>query len=331
MRDMSEFRITNLENISFLSSDRKTVLDCAIDAGIIFEHSCKTGRCGKCKATLLEGEVSEILPQSGLITTSKDNQFLTCCCMATSDILIDAEDISTLHWIKSKIFPCRINSIDLLSENIIKVKLRLPPALNMLFLPGQFIDVIGPNSIKRSYSIASIPASKEISLLIKRIEYGEFSDYWFNEAKPNDFLRIEGPKGTFFLRDKQKKLVFLATGTGIAPIQSILEALDSDPNFNQSESISLFWGNRIQKDFIWKPNFKKLDVDVSLIVSRDNSNWHGEVGYVHDFALSKINNIHESRIYACGSSQMINSAKVKFLEAGLNERHFYSDPFVQSF
>jgi CDP-4-dehydro-6-deoxyglucose reductase len=251
--------------------------------------------------------------------------------VATSDILIDANDLSALHGIESKFFPSRISSIDLLSEDITLVKLRLPPALNMVFLPGQFIDVIGPNSVKRSYSIASNPSSREISLLIKRIENGEFSDYWFNKAKPNDFLRIEGPKGTFFLRDRHKKLVFLATGTGIAPIQSILETLDSDPDFNQSESISLFWGNRAKDDFIWTPNFKKLEVEVNLIVSRDNSNWNGEVGYVHDFALSKINNIDQTGIYACGASQMINSAKAKFFEAGLKESNFYSDPFVQSF
>ena len=134
-----------------------------------------------------------------------------------------------------------------------QVKLRLPPTSNFEFLEGQFIDIIGPNSIRRSYSIASISSNKEIIILIKRVKGGEFSNYWFNEARLNDLLKIEGPKGTFYLRDRVKPLVFLATGTGIAPIISILDKLDSDPDFNQIENISLFWGNRVQQDFGLRP------------------------------------------------------------------------------
>ena len=328
---MTEFKIKTEENKEFISVEGGTILESALSAGFVFDYSCKNGQCGTCKTTLLKGEIIEIQEQLALNKEDANNQFLTCCCVAASDILIDAIDLSAMHGIEVKILPTRINSLDLLSEDIMQVKLRLPPASNFEFLEGQFIDIIGPNSIRRSYSIASISSNNKITLLIKKVKDGKLSHYWFNKAKLNDLLRIEGPKGTFFLRDRAKPLVFLATGTGIAPIISILDGLDSDPDFNQIENISLFWGNRVQQDFIWSPNFKKINVDFYPIVSKDDDDWNGEIGYVQDVALRVLNNIKKVNVYACGASVMIDCAKSNFIRSGLNEKDFYSDKFVQSY
>ena len=329
---MSTINIQTTEGKNISSLEGVSVLESALTAGLIFDYSCKSGQCGSCKTTLLEGEIIEIQEQLALNNEDRDNnKFLTCCCVAASDILIDATDLGAMHGIEVKILPARVNSLELLSEDIMQVKLRLPPSSNFVFLEGQFIDIIGPNSIRRSYSIASISSNKEITLLIKRVKNGGFSNYWFNEARSNDLLRIDGPKGTFFLRDRDKSLVFLATGTGIAPITSILDELDSDPDFNQTESISLFWGNRVQQDFVWRPDFKKINVDYYPIISRKGNNWKGEVGYVQDVALRALGNIEKVNIYACGASEMINSAKISFIDAGLGENDFYSDAFVQSY
>ena len=328
---MNIININTIEGNSFPSKNGETILESALSSGIVFEYSCKSGQCGTCKTTLLEGEVIEIQEQLALNKEDVNNQFLTCCCVAASDILIDATDLSAMHGIEVKILPTRINSLELLSEDIMQVKLRVPPSSNFVFLEGQFIDIIGPNSIRRSYSIASISSNKEIILLIKRVKNGEFSNYWFNKAKSNDLLRIEGPKGTFFLRDRAKPLVFLATGTGIAPIISILDRLDSDPDFNQTEGISLFWGNRVQQDFVWKSNFKKINVNFFPIISRKDDEWKGKTGYVQDVALSIFDSVQKINVYACGASEMINSAKVGFIRAGLSEKDFYSDAFVQSY
>jgi CDP-4-dehydro-6-deoxyglucose reductase, E3 len=328
---MTEFKIKTEEGKEFISVEGGTVLESALSAGFMFEYSCKSGQCGACKTTLLEGEIIEIQEQLALNKEDANNQFLTCCCTASSNILIDAIDLNMMHGIEVKILPARISSLELLSEDIMQVKLRLPPVSNFIFLEGQFIDIIGPNSIRRSYSIASISSNNKITLLIKKVKGGKFSHYWFNKAKLNDLLRIEGPKGTFFLRDKAKPLVFLATGTGIAPIISILDGLDADLDFNQTENISLFWGNRVRQDFVWSPNFKKINVDFYPIISKEDGDWSGEIGYVQDIALRVLNNIKEVNVYACGASMMIDCAKSNFIRSGLNEKDFYSDKFVQSY
>jgi len=328
---MSTFSIRTTEGKKIPSIENGSILESALSAGLFFDYSCKNGRCGSCKTTLLKGEIIEIQKQLALDGKDVNDQFLTCCCVAASDILIDAIDLSAMHGVVVKILPARINSLELLSEDIMQVKLRMPPASNFVFLEGQFIDIIGPNSVRRSYSIASISSNKEIILLIKRVKGGELSNYWFNEAKSSDLLRIEGPKGTFFLRDRAKPLVFLATGTGIAPIISILDGLDSNPDFHQTENISLFWGNRVQRDFVWKPNFKKINVDFYPIISRKDDEWKGQVGYVQDVALRISDSARKVNVYACGASEMINSAKFSFVGAGLSESDFYSDAFVQSY
>lgn len=324
-------KVTTIEGKEFESVDSVSILDSALNSDLIFEHSCRTGQCGVCKTTLLEGEVVELQAQIALAEQQKQSkQILTCCCAPKTDILIDAEDLSALHGVETKTLPARINTIKKYTADIIEVTLRLPPTANFKFLEGQYLDVLH-NSIRRSYSIASTSSQKEITLLIKRFENGKMSDYWFNHAKENDLLRIEGPKGTFFLRDDLKPLLFLATGTGIAPIMSILNILDENPDYQQQHSITVYWGNRYPEEFVWQPKFENLNVDFIQVCSKPDQSWTGEVGYVQDIAMQKQPDVEKCVIYACGSNAMIQSAKRLLTERGLPENQFYSDAFVQSY
>ena len=324
-------QIKTLQSLAITAGAEESILDSALKANLIFEYSCKTGQCGVCKTTLLEGEVVELQPQLALTEQQKsNNQILTCCCAPRTDILIDAQDLSALHGIETKTLPVRISTIKKHTSEIIEVTLRLPPTANFKYLEGQYLDVIY-NNIRRSYSIAATASKKEITLLVKRFENGKMSDYWFNHAKENDLLRIEGPKGTFFLRDQSKPLLFLATGTGIAPIISILKSLDENEEFKQHQKISIYWGNRRPEEFIWQPDFKRLDVELIRVCSKPAQVWAEEIGYVQNIALQKQPGLVEYAVYACGSNAMIQSAKQEFTQAGLPENQFYSDAFVQSF
>lgn len=309
----------------------ETVLESALKQKVNLEHSCKTGQCGVCLATLLDGDVEEVQPQQALTDEHKsNNQFLTCCCTPKTNIVIDAQDLTQLDGIEVKTFPARIDSLERLSSNIIKVELRLPPSSNLKFLEGQYIDVIH-DQCRRSYSIASDAKQNQVSLLIKRFENGVMSDYWFNHAKSNDLLRVEGPKGTFFIRDKCSPLLFLATGTGIAPVLAILKALESDEGFKQNTPIDVYWGNRYPEEFVWEPCFEKIHVNLVKVCSKPDANWSGEVGYVQLVALDKESDLQDKSVYACGSNEMIQDAKKILVESGLDAKRFYSDAFVQSF
>jgi CDP-4-dehydro-6-deoxyglucose reductase len=323
--------INTTEGRQFDTQGDQSILDAALKSDLVFEYSCKNGQCGVCKTTLLKGDVVELQGQLALTDQERsESKILTCCCTAVTDIEIDAVDLGALHGIEIKTLPARVSRVAYLSENIVEVTLRLPPTANFQFIEGQYLDVIW-NSIRRSYSIASISSEKEITLLIKRFENGQMSDYWFNKIQTNDLLRIEGPKGTFFLRDADKPLIFLATGTGIAPIKSILHRLENDPDYQQKHPIAVYWGNRYPAEFVWQADFLKLKVDFYHVLSKPVTDWAGETGYVQNIVLSKRTNLSECTVYACGSNAMIQSAKQQLVASGLPESRFHSDAFVQSF
>jgi len=328
---MNNCNIKTSSGLSFEGASEASILEVSLGQGYHFEYSCNSGQCGVCKTTLLEGQVVELQAQKALSGEEIEaGKILTCCCTPATDILIDAEDLSALKDIEVKTLPARINSVVRHSENIIEIDLRLPPAASFSFLEGQFIDVIGPAGIRRSYSIGNSSDDAVIKLFIKKLEDGVLSQYWFHEAKENDLLRIEGPKGSFFFREVKKHIVFLATGTGIAPVKAILDMLAKREDLSGDITFSLYWGNRSPEDFFWKPEYESLKLDYTPVLSREHSEWHGRSGYIQNAIIEDGLKIEDTQFYACGSLQMIESAHQLLLAQGMDEKFFHSDAFVSS-
>lgn len=324
--------IIKLSNgIEVTSIKDSSILNSVLSAGVVIEYSCYNGQCGVCKTTLLEGDVIEL--QLQLALTEKDinsKKILTCCCAPNTDVLIDAEDLSDLKDIEVKTFPARINRIEKQTEFILMLELRLPPTAHLNFLEGQYVDITGPQGIKRSYSMASSSSENLIKFYIKKIKDGEFSQYWFNDAKENDLLRIEGPKGTFFLRKPKNHVLFLATGTGIAPIKAMLDKLSESHHLYRDITFSLYWGNRYPDEFFWEPNYTNLNFNYHPVLSRSSDKWTLRNGYIQDRVIDDAYNLQQVQIYACGSLQVIRDAKILLMANGLQEKDFYSDAFVSS-
>jgi CDP-4-dehydro-6-deoxyglucose reductase len=219
----------------------------------------------------------------------------------------------------------------MLSEDVIQVILRIPPNTDFNIIPGQYVDMVSPSNVKRSYSIANNVTNNLIELHIKKVINGEFSKYWFDDAKPDDLLRIKGPHGTFFLRESKKDIIFLATGTGIAPVQSMLDSLDKSKNIDDL-SIYLLWGGRKSTDLYidFSNKYKNLNLKYIPVLSRPDSNWHGKVGYIHNVLIEEKLNLENYNVYACGLDQMISDANKLLIQNGLKNNSFFSDAFVAS-
>ncbi|WP_312538028.1 FAD-binding oxidoreductase [Stutzerimonas nitrititolerans] len=328
--DMSKITLSN--GSSFVCQSEQTLLEAARAQGLMLEHSCRTGRCGVCKAHVLTGETLPLKEEESLTENERASGLvLTCCRTALTDTELDIKDLGELGSIEVKTLPCRIDSLALLSGDVIEVVLRTPPSSRLTYLSGQYVDVIGKNGLRRSYSIANAPREDgKIILQVRKVLNGEMSRYWFAEAQVNDLLRIEGPLGTFCLRKSQAShLVLLATGTGIAPIKAMLETLAANPSLNSYQQISLYWGGRTEKDIYWTPDFPGLDVHFTRVLSRTPSS--GDIkGYVQDAALADGFDLQESIVYACGSEAMIESARKQLISAGLHHKNYHSDAFVSS-
>lgn len=318
--------------IKFEVNSDQTILEAARTQHIALEHSCRTGRCGVCKAKVTTGETEALNPEESLTDAEKtEGVVLTCCRSAISDVELDIEDLGELGNIETKTVPCRIDDLHKLAPDVVEVVLRTPPTSRIDYLPGQYVDMIGKAGLRRSYSIANAPREDgKLTLQIRKVENGEMSHYWFNEAKPNDLLRLEGPLGTFCLRKtKATRLVFLATGTGIAPVKAILEQLASSPDINTYSQIDVYWGGRTEPDLYWEPIFSNLNLHYTPVLSR-SPEWAGVKGYIQDALLTSDVDFENMVVYACGSEAMISSAHEALTTAGLAENQFHSDAFVSS-
>ncbi|MDQ6681163.1 MAG: FAD-binding oxidoreductase [Pseudomonadota bacterium] len=317
---------------SFAATEGEALLDAALHADVTLAYSCRTGRCSTCKVRVRAGSTIAIHDEIGLSQSEHEaGWILACVRSAESDVDLEVDDLSGLQLFPAKTLPCRIHTIERVSTDVVKVVLRLPPTSDFKYYPGQYIDVIGQGGLRRSYSMANAPTvTKHIELHIRQVPSGAMSQYWFEQAKFNDLLRLNGPLGTFFLREIEGlDLIFLATGTGIAPVKAILEGL-AQRREQPPRSISVFWGGRVPNDLYWNAREVNVDNQFVRVLSQAHDTWTGARGYVQQAVLRQAREWDRVAVYACGSDTMIHSARQQLVEAGLDERRFHSDAFVCS-
>jgi CDP-4-dehydro-6-deoxyglucose reductase len=320
-------------NVEFQLSDSETILNAALSKNINLEYSCNNGQCGQCKAVLLEGDVSvlEELREQVSLHGLEYNEILTCCTRAETDLKIQAGYYEQLSHIVKKTIPAKVDSFEFVNDDVLTMVLRLPPTSKFDFLSGQFIDLIWAGE-KRSYSIANSNSNKNtVELHIKKVPGGLFSEHLFNNLKENMLFRINGPLGTFFLRESLSPVIFMCTGTGFAPVKAMIEKLIESAS---DRDIYIYWGGRTIKDFYsqlpneWDkqyPNIKYFP-----LCSREGKSALEGTRYIQDLILSQHESLDGFDVYACGSESMIKAASTLLISRGLSSQSFHSDAFVSS-
>lgn len=317
--------------------DGKTVLTAGLEAGLNLAYSCRAGSCTTCRGRIFEGKVDYGRSNDHCLTAEQRAQGYALLCQASplSDLVIELRELQ-LHMQKPKLVPCRVKKIDRPAPDVAVVSLRLPYNDNMLFAAGQYVDFILKDGRRRSYSIATAPALEggmmDIELHIRHYDGGVFTDHVFGALKVGEILRFEGPLGTFYLReDSDKPIVFLAGGTGFAPIKAMVEyALRRDV----ARPMTLYWGCRAKRDLYmdalpreWEreaANFKYLPV-----LSEPGADWAGRTGFVHRAVMEDLPDLSEHQIYASGSPAMVEAARRDFVRScGLPEDEFFADSFL---
>ena len=318
---------------AFNAHDNETLLDAGLRAGVALAYSCRTGRCSSCRSYVTSGTTRALHAEMGLTAAQRDAGWvLGCVRVAESDVVLEVEDLGDIHLPGARTLPCRIQSLEAMSPNVLRVILRLPPTTDFNFVPGQYVDVIGSAGVRRSYSIANAPAAdKRIELHVRQVPGGAMSAYWFGQARANDLLRLYGPLGTFFPRDVVgRDLVFMATGTGIAPVKAIIEGVAQWPASQRPRSVAVYWGGRRPEDLYWTPVAPGLAFRFVPVLSRADDGWAGARGHVQQALLADSPDWSLTTVYACGSDLMIQDAHARLVAAGLPYRRFASDAFVCS-
>jgi CDP-4-dehydro-6-deoxyglucose reductase len=318
--------------IAFPAGAHETILDAAARAGIALPHSCRIGRCRACRARVRAGRTHASCDEGSLEESERSAGWvLTCVRTAESDLELEIEALSAEGLPAPRIVPCRIADLARLTDTVLRVTLRLPPDSAFDFRPGQHVEIIGPGGQRRSYSLANAPRPDgRLQLLVRRVDGGLMSRYWFDEARVGDLLRLNGPLGTFFLRGvAQRHVAFLATGTGIAPVQAMCEGLDRMPTDARPTSVLVCWGERSPTDLHWVPGASAVPIEFLPVLSRADASWTGARGYAQEAVERRLNRTPDGwTVYACGSEAMITDARARCRRAGVPDHHFHADPFV---
>lgn len=321
----------------FTCEDDETVLAAAIRAGVGLPYGCKNGACGTCKGKVLTGMVSHGAHQEKALPVADEEKgySLFCCAKPHSELVIEAREVLAAGEYPIKKMPTRIAQMDKVSDDVMILSLQLPANERLQYQAGQYIEFLLKDGKRRSYSVASAPHSADhITLHIRHMQGGVFTDHVFNTMKVRDILRFEGPLGTFFLReDSDKPIVLLASGTGFAPVKAMVEHAAHQ---NIARPMTLYWGGRRPQDLYmhalceeWAktlPHFRYVPV-VSAALPEDD--WSGRTGFVHQAVMQDLPDLSGYQVYACGAPVMVDAARADFTrQCKLPDEEFYADAFT---
>lgn len=316
----------------------ETVLGAAIRAGVGLPYGCKNGACGSCKGKVLSGAVNHRAHQQRALSTEEAQAgfALLCCATTEADLVIEAREVAGSSDYPIRKMPARISKLEKVADDVIVMSLQLPANEALAYRAGQYIEFMLKDGKRRAYSIANAPSSLDspVTLHIRHMPGGVFTDQLFGSMKERDILRFEGPLGTFFLREESDKpIVLLASGTGFAPVKALMEHLI---HLKSERPVSLYWGGRRPQDLYmhalceqWAqilPHFRYVPV-VSDPLPEDH--WSGRSGFVHQAVMADIPDLSGYQVYACGAPVVVESAQRDYIaQCGLPAAEFFADAFT---
>jgi CDP-4-dehydro-6-deoxyglucose reductase len=316
------------------------ILHAAIRQGIGLPYGCKDGACGSCKSRLLDGRVIHGAHQLKALSAAEEDAgfVLTCCAAPQTDLVVEARTVPGAGEHPARKMPARVASIARPAPDVAILSMQLPANDPLRYRAGQYVEFILRDGARRSYSMANAPHAVTekpfIELHLRHMPGGQFTDHVFGAMKEKEILRIEGPFGSFFLReDSDKPIILLASGTGFAPIKAILEHMQFK---GTTRPTVLYWGARRRADLYlhdWAlqaaremPNLRYVPV---LSEAAPEDDWSGRTGFVHEAVMADFPDLSGHQVYACGAPIVVESAQRDFVaRCGLPADEFYADSFT---
>ncbi|RZI81818.1 MAG: CDP-6-deoxy-delta-3,4-glucoseen reductase [Rubrivivax sp.] len=320
----------------------ETVLSAAIHDNVGLPYGCKDGACGSCKCRLLNGRVIHGIHQDKALSDEEEaaGWMLTCCATPQTDLVIESREVVSAGDFPIQKMPARVSSLTQAAPDVMVMRLQLPTNNSFGYRPGQYIEFILKDGQRRSYSMASAVATDKgvpvpgLELHLRHMPGGLFTDHVFGAMKEKEILRVEGPYGTFFLReDNDRPIVLLASGTGFAPIKAIIEHMRLK---GIDRPTVLYWGCRSRADLYLHDWVQQAASELPwlryvpvLSEPKPVDAWTGRVGLVHHAVMDDLPDLSGHEVYACGAPVMVQVAQRDFVgHCGLPAEHFFADAFT---
>lgn len=319
----------------FTVDDGESVLDAAMRHGLAFPYGCRNGVCGSCRCRVVAGSISypDGPPPALAADDTARGMALMCQARPQSDITVEVHEVSAVKDIPVRTMPCRVVLREQLNHDVILLKLKLPAAERLQFLAGQYVDFLLKDGRRRSFSLANAPHDDEfLELHIRHVAGGRFTGEVFDELQEKAVLRIQGPLGSFFLReDSPRPAIFMAGGTGFAPVKGIVEHALAR---GWTHPMHLYWGARAREDLYmhelalqWSEEHAHIDYTPVLSAPAPDDNWQGHTGYVHEAIIADYADLSGYDLYAAGPPAMVYAGRDAFVTRALDLEHYYSDAF----
>lgn len=320
-------------DIMFDCGEDETILDAAQRAGFEIPYSCRKGVCSTCEGRLIAGTVEIGRPGAPNSAAAPLDQVQFCRARPRSALEIAPKRIERLDPLARKTLTVTVFRIARPTPDVALVHLRFPAGTKVPFKAGQYLQVLLDDGERRNFSMANPPAEKDgAQLHIRHVPGGRFSESVLAHLQTGHKLRIELPYGDFFLRDgSDKPIILVATGTGFAPIKSMVEdALKR----GVKRSMQLYWGARSPGDLYlgdlpaqWAARYPQFTF--VPVISEARSGWQGRTGLVHHAVLEDHRSLAGHQIYACGNPAMTSAVRRDFVsQAAAPPNEIYCDAFV---
>lgn len=309
----------------------QTVLDAAIRQRVGLPYGCRNGSCGSCTAQLLSGKLDYPEGTPSALRSQPSDACLPCKAVPRSDLVLRVAEIERLDEVEVRTLPCRLAEKTRLNHDVMRLRLKLPTGQRLAFRAGQYIEFLLPDGARRAFSIANAPHDDELlELHVRRVPGGRFTESIFESLAERAILRIQGPLGTFVLREASPRPILLvAGGTGFAPMKAIIEhALKR----GIERPIRLYWGVRARADLYlaelpetWSEHYR--NVSWRPVLSEPDADWTGLRGWVHEAVLANEPRLAEYDVYLSGPPPMVDAGRAGFEAKGLSVEHLFSDAF----
>jgi propane monooxygenase reductase subunit len=317
----------------------ETVLDAAFRQGLMLMHGCKEGQCAACKSFLLDGEVDMDHYSNFALPDYEQEEGWTLLCKAhaVSDLeveLINYDEEMLRSGIALRTAQTTVVAVDELTHDIRRLVLRVDDGVGFDFHPGQYVDIQIPGSDEhRSFSMANAPSADGLlEFMIKLYPGGRFSGLLVDGTVTEGVkLEVKGPYGVFTLRENDRTIVFIGGGAGMAPILSLLRAMQERGIMRRGV---YYYGARTEADLFHLDELAALSTElhdfsfVPALSDAESNGWHGEQGLITDVVDRLEPELQDVDAYLCGPPPMVDAAIALLVARGVPEAHIYFDKFT---
>jgi len=319
---------------SFDCAEGENLVAAAERAGWALPASCRAGVCGSCEGAVCHGDF--IVPgrqDDGALLAGPAQAVKLCRAKPRSDLTIAPREVKAVDPASRRPLTAKVLRVDKPASEVAVLKLRFPAGVRAKFRAGQYLKVLLDDGQERCFSMANPPQSNDgVELHVRYLQGGRFAEAVFNTLKPGDAVQLRLPQGDFWLRESDKPIVFVAGGTGFAPVQSMVEDL---LRRGVQRPVRVYFGGRtpelLYRDALVRQwTAKRPDLIYVPVVSSPDADWSGRTGLVHEAVLADLPTLAGHEAYACGAPAMVAAARDAFARHGLAPEDFFCDAFAPS-